>query len=95
MEEHFSKGSVFVIKNIADVEGCCLMKPKALKAQLISFRGILTISVVTSGAPRAKRASGAPWVNKSTHPRKFGNHVTDRPTDRSHHRLTNVYSYTF
>ena len=25
---------------------------------------------------RAKRASGAPWVSKSTHPRKFGNHVT-------------------
>ena len=36
----------------------------------------------SSGAPCAKRASGAPWVNKSTHPRKFGNHVTDRPTDR-------------
>ena len=35
-----------------------------------------------SGAPRAKRASGAPWVNKSTHPRKFGNHVTERPSDR-------------
>ena len=34
-----------------------------------------------SGAPRAKRASGVPWVNKSTHPRKFGNHVTtDRPS---------------
>ena len=33
-----------------------------------------------SGAPRAKRASGAPWVNKCTHPRKFGNHVTDRPS---------------
>ena len=32
---------------------------------------------INSGAPRAKRASGAPWVNKSTHPRKFGNHVTD------------------
>ena len=31
---------------------------------------------------RAKRACGAPWVNKSTHPRKFGNHVTDRRTDR-------------
>ena len=29
-----------------------------------------------SGAPRAKRANKAPWVNKSTHPRKFGNHVT-------------------
>ena len=39
-------------------------------------------SRVDSGAPRVKRASGAPWVNKSTHPRKFGNHVTDRPTDR-------------
>ena len=48
-----------------------------------------------SGAPRAKRACGAPWVNKSTHPRKFGNHVTDRPTVRPHHRHTNVYSHTF
>ena len=36
--------------------------------------------MVDSGAPRSKRASGAPWVNKSTHPRKFGNHVTDRPS---------------
>ena len=35
---------------------------------------------IYSGAPRAKRACGAPWVNKSTHPRKFGNHVTDRPS---------------
>ena len=31
------------------------------------------------------RASGVPWVSKSTHPRKFGNHVTvhrtnDRPS---------------
>ena len=34
-----------------------------------------------SGAPRAKRACGAPWLNKSTPPRKFGNHVTDRATD--------------
>ena len=25
---------------------------------------------------RAKRACEAPWVSKSTHPRKFGNHVT-------------------
>ena len=35
-----------------------------------------------SGAPRTKRASGAPWVNKSTHPRKFGYHVTERPSDQ-------------
>ena len=25
---------------------------------------------------RVKRACGAPWVSKTTHPRKFGNHVT-------------------
>ena len=25
---------------------------------------------------REARASGAPWVSKSTNPRKFGNHVT-------------------
>ena len=25
---------------------------------------------------RAKEACGAPWVSKSTHPSKFGNHVT-------------------
>ena len=25
---------------------------------------------------RAKHACRAPWVSKSTHPRKFGNHVT-------------------
>ena len=32
---------------------------------------------------RAKRACGAPWVSKSTHPRKFGNHVTvHRTNDR-------------
>ena len=52
-----------------------------------------------SGAPRAKRTSGAPWVNKSTHPRKSGNHVTDRPSNRPtvrpHHRYTNIYSHTF
>ena len=50
---------------------------------------------------RAKRPSGAPWVSKSTHPRKFGNHVTvHRPPARPlpvrlHHRHTNVYSHTF
>ena len=32
---------------------------------------------------RAKRACGAPWVSKSTHPRRFGNHVTvHRPPAR-------------
>ena len=32
---------------------------------------------------REKRACGVPWVSKSTHPRKFGNHVTvHRTNDR-------------
>ena len=46
---------------------------------------------------RAKRACGAPWVSKSTHPRKIGNHVTvHHPMPvRPHHRHTNVYSHTF
>ena len=45
--------------------------------------------VLGSGAPaREVRASGAPWVSKSIHPRKFGNHVTvhrtnERPSVRS------------
>ena len=44
----------------------------------------LFICWFNSGAPRAKRASGAPWVSKSTHPRKFGNHVTvHRPSVRT------------
>ena len=30
----------------------------------------------SGGAPCAKRASGAPWVGKSTHPKTFGYHVT-------------------
>ena len=49
------------------------------------YKFLITIIIIISGAPRAKRASGAPWVNKSTHSRKFGNHVTDRPTVRPHH----------
>ena len=33
-------------------------------------------SILLAELWRAKRACGAPWVSKSTHPRKFGNHVT-------------------
>ena len=51
------------------------------------------IPYILSGAPRAKRA---PWVSKSSHHRKFGNHVTVRRPQpvRPHHRYTNVYSHT-
>ena len=45
------KVRVFDMKNIGDLEGCCLMKPKALKTQLTSFRGILRISVATIFLP--------------------------------------------
>ena len=50
---------------------------------------------------RAKRVCGAPWAGKSTHPGKFGNHVTvHRPSARPlpvrlHHRATNVQSHNF
>ena len=38
----------------------------------------------SGGASCAKRASGAPWVSKSTHPRKFSNLVTlHRPSVRT------------
>ena len=55
---------------------------------------IVIIIIIISGAPRAKRACGAPWVNKSTHPRKFGNHVTDRPSDRPSVRTTGIPMFT-
>ena len=50
---------------------------------------------------REARASRAPYLSKSTRPRKFGNHVTvhrlptARPPARPHHRETNVRSRTF
>ena len=46
------------------------------------FRNYLEImetlfrNVILAEVWRAKRACGAQWVSKSTHPRKFGNHVT-------------------
>ena len=58
--------------------------------------GIPAIRDIIAELWRAKRACGAPWVGKSTYPRKFGNHVTvHRPPVRPHHRHTNVYSHTF
>ena len=56
---------------------------------------IIIIIIIISGAPRAERACGAPWVNKSTYSKKIGYHVIDRATVRPHHRHTNVYSRTF
>ena len=42
---------------------------------------------------RAKRACGAPWVSKSTHPRIFGNQVTvHRPPARPSARQGNQCS---
>ena len=47
-----------------------------------------------SGAPRAKCASVALWINKSTHPRKFGKHVTNRPSNRPSVRTTGIPTLT-
>ena len=46
-----------------------------------------------NGTPRMHelRACGAPYLSKSTHPRKFGNHViVHRVTIHPHHRHTSV-----
>ena len=37
---------------------------------------IIIIIIIIAELWRTKPACGAPWVSKSTHPRKFGNHVT-------------------
>ena len=37
---------------------------------------MVIIMMIIADLWRAKRACGAPWVSKSTHPRKSGNHVT-------------------
>ena len=52
--------------------------PFVVSVAVLLIRG----GFINSGAPRAKRDCGATWVNKSTHPRKFGNHVTDRESER-------------
>ena len=39
---------------------------------------LLLNNVFLAELSHTKRACGAPWVSKSTHPRKFGKHVTDR-----------------
>ena len=45
---------------------------------------------------RAKRARGAPWVSKSTHARKFGNHVTvHRPPARCPSVRIPMFTLTF
>ena len=43
---------------------------------------------------RTKRACRAPWVSKSTHPRKFGKHVIDRLSDRPSVRTTGIPVFT-
>ena len=73
-----------------------------------TFNEAFFIVVHFSGAPRARSAcvGGAPWLSKSTHPRKFANHVTvhrpptaDRPSVRTTGKpmftLTHLLSYHF
>ena len=55
---------------------------------------VIIIIIIISGAPRAKRACGAPWVNKSTHSKKIGYHVIDRATERPSVRTTGIPMFT-
>ena len=59
--------------------------PKIYKTNLQILRRVKAVKKkVKSGYKKGKCNSGAPWLSKSTHPRKFGNHVTLHrpPTDR-------------
>ena len=53
-----------------------------------SFRMFRLQSSFLAELWRAKRACGAPWVSKSTHPIKFGNHVTVHRTNERPSVLT-------
>ena len=65
-----------------DVLGEILRSSKYFSVSVLAFC-IPTLSTF-SGASRAKRASGAPSVSKSTYSRKFGYHVTVyRPSVRT------------
>ena len=54
----------------------------ATNARLRPYIQVLNLIILELHACAA-RAGGAPYLSKSTHPRKFGNHVTVRrlPTD--------------
>ena len=67
----------------------CAFDPRAYDNRIMAV-----IYQVYSEAPHAKRACGAPCENKSTHPKKFGNHVTDRPSDRPSVRTTGIPMFT-
>ena len=62
--------------------------PLSMRYASLAFRtlSLLDLMSSSSGAPRARsaRVGGAPLLSKSTHPRKFGNHVTvHRPSVRT------------
>ena len=62
-------------------------------SRLTSYRCIAkkTPNIMISGAPRA---CGAPKLSKSTHLRKFGNHVSvHRPTERPSDRPSTPQAY--
>ena len=62
---------------------------ESLILTLVTFQSwSMSVNSILAELWRAKRACGAPWVSKSTHPRKFGNHVTDRPSNRPSVRTT-------
>ena len=58
-------------------------------------KNVLVLLFIHSGAPRAKRPSGAPWVNKCTIPKNWViTRPTDRETDRQSVRTTVIPMFT-
>ena len=72
----------------------CIYEPELLYK--LWLHKLIACWHIIAGLWRAKRACRAPWVSKSTHARKFGNHVpVHRPPARSlpvrpHYRDTNA-----
>ena len=64
-------GWVFILATV------CPWLVESLILTLVTFQSwSMSVNSILAELWRAKRACGAPWVSKSTHPRKFGNHVT-------------------
>ena len=89
--ELYTKSLSFSSTQGSEIDGFALEQIQGMKASAKPAPKTFLIA----GLWRAKRACGAPWVSKSTRPRKFGNHVTvhrppARPSVRPHHRETSV-----
>ena len=83
--ELYTKSLSFSSTQGSEIDGFALEQIQGMKASAKPAPKTFLIAELW----RAKRACGAPWVSKSTRPRKFGNHVTvHRPPARPSVRTT-------